>query len=156
MKVGRRLIPVATLVVAIGASAAGAATAAQTGTAATKTSTATTKTGIAATKAGIATTKAGQKKVDCKVETKDGVRPSGTCEKNVKTVSLDTIAAELGVTKPALAEALAETKLWIIAAKTKPPVARFEQHLADQLHVPVAKIVAVFGSGAHLTVNGAA
>jgi hypothetical protein len=134
MMLRRRLIPVAALVVAIGASAAGAATA----------------------EAGTTATKTGQKPVKCEVVLKKGVKPPvSKCEKKVDVASLDKIASELGVSKTVLAEALKETKLWIIGAKPKPSVTQFEQHLADQLHVPVAKVVSVFGSGAHLTVNGA-
>jgi membrane-bound lytic murein transglycosylase B len=104
MMLRKRLIPVAALVVAIGASAAGAATAAET-----------TGTGK--------TTPVSQKKTE--------------------VVSLDKIAAKLGVSKATLVQALEETKQWIIASPTKPSVAQFEQHLAGLLHVPVAELAAV-------------
>ena len=61
-------------------------------------------------------------------------------------VSLDTIASELGVSKAALTQALTETKQWMTASTTKLSVGQFEQHLADLLHVPVAKVASVFGS----------
>jgi hypothetical protein len=43
-------------------------------------------------------------------------------------------------------QALDETKQWLISSTTKPSVGQFEQHLADLLHVPVAKVASVFGS----------
>lgn len=140
MTLRSRLIPAAALVVAIGASVAGAATA---------------EAGTGATTGGTHTT---QKPVACKVslpsgtlkkgsQTKGSVQPpAGECKKKVERVSLDKIASELGVPKTTLVQALTETKQWVVAAKTKPSVAQFEQHLADQLHVPLSKLVSVFGA----------
>jgi hypothetical protein len=189
MMLRKRLIPVAALVVAIGTSAAGAATAAETGS---------------GTKAG--GTDKSQKPVNCKVllpgggiikkdpglgkapaiADKDaaikaakaaaedqaggdqaagkggGKPPVAECKnpgkpgkpgKPVKVMSLDTIASELGVSKAALVQALTQTKQWIVASPTKPAVGAFEQHLADLLHVPVAKVASVFGSEVRIAVN---
>ena len=86
------------------------------------------------------------------IELKSGGQP-GVCKKPVKAVSLDTAASELGVSKAALVQAISDTKQWIAASGTKPTVAQFEQHLADLLHVPVAKVASVFDPAAHVSVN---
>jgi hypothetical protein len=88
-----------------------------------------------------------------KPEPKGGKPPVEDCKKPVKVVSLDTIAAKLGVSKAALVQALDQTKQWLISSPTKPSVGQFEQHLADLLHVPVSKVVSVFGSDAHVAVT---
>lgn len=140
MTLRRRLIPVAALVVAIGASAAGAATAAETGS---------------GTTAG--GTDKGQKPVNCKVLLPGGgvvkKDPGLGKGKPVKVVSLDTIASELGVTKTALVQALTQTKQWIAASTAKPSAGAFARHLADLLHVPVAKVASVFGSELHIAAS---
>jgi hypothetical protein len=175
MMLRRRLVPVAALVVAIGASAAGAATAAETGSRTTAGAAheahkpvackvslpaGVIKEGSDSAKpnlpgggdAAIAAAKAAGQNADKttdkgKPAPKGGAKPPvEECKKEVKVVSLDTIAAKLGVSKAALVQALDETKQWLISSTTKPSVGQFEQHLADLLHVPVAKVASVFGS----------
>jgi hypothetical protein len=182
MRLRTRLVPVAALVVAIGASAAGAATAAETGSGTkaggsgedrkpvnckvlppgggivkkgpglgTMSAPAGTDAAIAAAKAQGALKAQDKAKAEGaakeEIVVKDGGKPPVTeCRKPVTAVSLDTIASELGVSKAALTQALTETKQWMAASTTKLSVGQFEQHLADLLHVPVAKVASVFGS----------
>lgn len=89
-----------------------------------------------------------------KPEPKGGAKPPiEDCKKQVKVVSLDTVAAKLGVSKAALVQALDQTKQWLISSTTKPSVGQFEQHLADLLHVPVSKVASVFDAGLHITLT---
>ena len=88
-----------------------------------------------------------------KPEPKGGKPPVKECEKPVKAVSLDAIAAKLGVSKAALVQALDQTKQWLIASPTKPSVGEFEQHLADLLHLPVSKVASVFGAETRIAVT---
>jgi hypothetical protein len=178
MMLRRRLVPVAALVVAIGASAAGAATAAETGSGARAGAAyesqkplncrvtfsdvilknrsdlakanlpAGTDAALAAAKAGATTTDKG------KPEPKGRIKPPAEdCRKKLKVVSIDTIAAKLGVSKAALVQALDQTKQWLIASPTKPSVGQFEQHLADLLHLPVSRVASVFGGETRIAVN---
>lgn len=181
MMLRRRLVPVAALVVAIGASAAGAATAAETGSrggagaahadqkavackvslpgGVIKKGSAPTKADLpggadAAIAAKLASKVADQSTDKGKPEPKDGAKPPvEDCKKQVKVVSLDTVAAQLGVSKAALVQALDQTKQWLISSPTKPSAGQFEQHLADLLHVPVSKVASVFDAGLHIAVT---
>ncbi|WP_194906557.1 hypothetical protein [Catenulispora rubra] len=150
----RRLIPVAALVVAIGASAAGAATAAETGNG----SSAKAQKG-AGCKVEL-DSKTFKKEIAAKVAGKGQIVTKGgsgdalaACKKKVATVGLDPVAAKLGVSKDALVLALKQTERWVAGSATKPPVAQFEEHLAGLLHVPVSKVTSVFGSFTHAAVK---
>lgn len=105
--------------------------------------------GAAAKAAGRAAAAAGEGRIVVK-----GGQPSD-CKKRVEKISLDTAAAKLGVSKAALVQALTETKQWIISSGTKPSVAQFEQHLADQLHIPVAKLAGLLDPAAPVAKPGA-
>jgi hypothetical protein len=161
----RRLIPVAALVVAIGASAAGAATAAETGGSGAGGSDKAQKAASCKVelKDGIAK-KAAEAKIPGKIPAKVAGKVAGrgqivvkdgsgqsaaVCKKKVAVIGLDTVAAKLGVSKPALALALKQTEQWAVGSSTKPSVARFEQHLAGLLHVPASKVASVLGSFEH-------
>lgn len=89
-----------------------------------------------------------------KPEPKGGTKPPvEECKKPVKVVSLDTIAAKLGVSKAALVRALDQTKQWLVSSNTKPSVGQFEQHLAGLLHVPVSRVASVFDAEMRIAVN---
>ena len=84
-------------------------------------------------------------------------RPADACEtKKVEVVSLDKLAADLGVSKAALVQALTATKQWAGATRPAPGVAAFDQHLAGLLNVPAAKVAAVLKpTGLKVTSRGA-
>jgi hypothetical protein len=148
MKLRNRLLPVGALVVAVGASAAGAATAAEGGKGdKPKSDPAIVKCEgkvggekDKGDKAGKADK--GDKGGD---EKSKGDKGSGPVQK--QEPDWDAVAGQLGVTAQQLEDALRATKIWIGEGESPTPD-MFVQHVADLLHQPVAKVKAALeGAG---------
>ncbi|NUR25075.1 MAG: hypothetical protein HOV83_04380 [Catenulispora sp.] len=130
MKLRNRLVPIGALVVAIGASAAGAATAAEGG----KGDKPKSDPAIVKCEGKVG----GEKDKGDKGDKKDkGDKGSGPVQK--QEPDWNAVAKKLGVTAQQLEDALRATKIWIGEAGDPTPD-MFVQHVADLLHQPVDKV----------------
>jgi hypothetical protein len=132
MTLRSRLLPVGALVVAIGASAAGAATAADTGKGNAPKPDPASRQAIVKCEGAVGGDKA-----------KDGKSDKGSQPAQKKTEpDWNAVAGQLGATAQQLQDALMDTKVWM-GGLAHPTPDMFLQHIADLLHQPVAKVKTV-------------
>lgn len=139
MKLRNRLLPIGALVVAVGASAAGAATAAEGG----KGDKPKSDPAIVKCEGKVGGEKdKGAKGDQGDKDAKGGKGGKGSGPVQKQEPDWNAVAKQLGVTAQQLEDALRATKGWIGEGGETTPDA-FIQHVADLLHQPVAKVKSV-------------